>query len=96
MKKISVPDSMVDSLAAFVAEKGVNVEVIAGGMGDVVVAAGEDRRQSDLDTIYAGGWIACATALDLAEKMEIPREKVGEMLDHLDVKIRDCSLGCFK
>ena len=32
----------------------------------------------------------------LAEKMEIPLHKMGKLLDHLNVKVRRCSLGCFQ
>ena len=52
-------------------------------------------RCSDLTTIYAGGSIACATAFELAAKLGISQTKMGKLLDHLDVRVRHCQLGCF-
>lgn len=39
--------------------------------------------------------ISCKVALEIADKNGIPRRQVGELLNSLKIKIRDCQLGCF-
>lgn len=41
------------------------------------------------------GRIACAVALKLAEEMGVPAQEVGKAANALDIKITNCSLGCF-
>ena len=60
-----------------------------------VLASGE-RRQSIDDTLEAGGWITCGHALKLARQLGIPSLQFGALLDLLEIKVRECSLGCFK
>ena len=95
MKRISVENSMADSFSQFLNEKGIDLAVITDESGDLAVVSCDDRRQSDVRAIYTGGWIACATAHAVAKTMGIPLRQMGEILDHLDIKIRQCSLGCF-
>ena len=39
--------------------------------------------------------ISCKVALEIADKNGIPRDEMGELLNKLKIKIRDCQLGCF-
>ena len=56
----------------------------------------QDRKECGIGILYCGGWIACETARTLANKLEIPMTQMGSVLSYLDIKIRKCSLGCFK
>ena len=94
-KQIKVPDSMAEQLREFLAEEKIDLEVI-GRCCDVEVVVCEESLESDLATIYSGGWIACETARDLAKKLAISIRQMGGLLDQLNVKIRKCSLGCFQ
>ena len=96
MKHISIENSMADSFSQFLNEKGIDLAVVTDKSGDLAVVRCDDRRESNVHIIYAGGWIACATAHAIAKKMGISLRQMGEVLNHLDVKIRQCSLGCFK
>ncbi|MEO5355704.1 MAG: hypothetical protein H7844_00185 [Nitrospirae bacterium YQR-1] len=43
----------------------------------------------------ANGKIPCAQARALAQELEIPYKELGEMADRLNIKIKNCELGCF-
>ncbi len=55
----------------------------------------EAGRQSDMDVLYADGWIACETARATADRLDIALPAMGELLELLNVKVRQCGLGCF-
>lgn len=97
--KIGVPASLAGQLGDFLRREDISIEVVAGSQqaeGAVMVFECDDRKESDLNTIYSGGWIACETARALAPRLGISIEEVGKLLNQLNVKIRRCSLGCFK
>jgi len=95
-KRICIEASTAEWLREFFNAEGIDIEVVTDGNHDVAVVQCDDHKESDLDTIYSGGWIACETARALAKKLGIPVRQMGKLLNHLDVKIRRCSLGCFK
>ncbi|MCK4752588.1 MAG: hypothetical protein KAS75_04015 [Planctomycetes bacterium] len=95
-KRIYVEASIKEQLLKFLNVEGIKIEVTANEHRDVTILQCEDRKESDLNTIYSGGWVACETARALAKKLAIPVRQIGKLLDHLDVKIRRCGLGCFK
>ncbi len=92
---VHVQTAAVEQLREFVEAEGIGIEPVTDPACDVTIAPGDKGRCSDLTTIYAGGSIACATAFELAAKLGISQTKMGKLLDHLDVKVRDCQLGCF-
>ena len=98
MTRVYAPPELRERLAGFAAVNGVSVEVVAGDPCNlrVVVSTGPERLESRVDTLEANGWIKCATAWTLAEKHGIPLLSLGALLNELDIKIRHCSLGCFK
>jgi len=96
-KRICVDVSMKEKLRDFIETEKIKLEIVTGEPADVQVlfCAGEERHESSLDTIYSGGWVVCETARGLAGKMGISLNQMGKLLNHLNVKIRRCSLGCF-
>ena len=55
----------------------------------------DDRKDSDGTNIYSGGYIACANAFKAAARSGMDLTTFGEFLNLLDVKLRQCQLGCF-
>ncbi|MHC4636491.1 MAG: hypothetical protein ACYTBP_07170 [Planctomycetota bacterium] len=97
MKKLICVDvSIANLLREFLDSEGIKIEVVTDGHCNVTVVQCEGRKESDLDSIYSGGWITCETARALAKKLGIPVMHMGKLLNHLDVKIRRCGLGCFQ
>ena len=94
--KICVPDSIASSLQKFLEIERIDLEIVSEQQCDIKIIQCNDRRESNLDTIFSGGWVTCEMARSLAKKMEISLGQMGKMLDHLDVKVRRCSLGCFQ
>ena len=84
---------MADGLPELLASQDVIITDSAEE-ATLVIRPGE-RLESDLDSVYAGGWIACAIARAQAERLGISLTCMGELLDLLNVKVRACGLGCF-
>jgi hypothetical protein len=40
--------------------------------------------------------ISCHAACEIADKAGVPRQRVGRLIDDMDIKIHTCQLGCFK
>lgn len=95
MKTISVPESVSVGLKRFVDDNSIPVGIQVEN-GDLTVEdTGTERRESTLDFLYSGGWVTCATARAIAANLEITLSQMGQMLDHLNVKVKKCGLGCF-
>ncbi len=41
------------------------------------------------------GKIACATAFRLAGELSLSTQEMGKLLNELEIKIKQCQLGCF-
>ena len=94
-RRIYADDSLIESLGCIIEAKGIQIDLTKENDSDVRVFISGTRKESDLKTLYSGGWIACRTALSMAKKLEIPRVQMGLILNHLDIKVKNCSLGCF-
>ena len=95
-KRIYVEIPLKDKFMQFINDENIDIEIVSGQPCDLKVIQSKKRIESDLDTLYAGGWIACERARSLAKKINISLGQMGNLLDQLDVKIRKCSLGCFE
>ena len=94
--QIYAETSIAQHLREFINKEKIDLDVVTDKQYEIKVAQCEERKESNLDTIYSGGWIACETARSIAKKINIPLSQMGKLLNHLNVKIRSCSLGCFK
>ena len=92
---LSVPDELRETVGAFIKAEGVSIETVSGGGGGVQVVKSAGRQQSDASTLESGGWITCSTARGVADKLGIDGLVMGKLLDLLNVKVRQCELGCF-
>ena len=94
---LGVPEIMLAALGEFVQAHGILVNVVS--MDDdctVQVVAADERRRCGLRRLYSGGFIACETARGMAAKLGIRTRQMGKLLDFLNIKVRNCGLGCFK
>jgi len=98
MKDILVPDALRTKVTSFLDAHNVSWRVVDAEPCDlcIEVHSNEERRQSGVGSLEAGGWIKCATAWAMAKRHGIPLGTLGELLDELDIKVRHCSLGCFE
>jgi len=94
-KKVQVPDSLSAKVADFVKQESIDWEIVADDDCDIAVESCSERKQSNRDVIYSGGWISCEMARALAPNLDLTLDQMGKLLDVLSVKIRQCSLGCF-
>jgi len=39
--------------------------------------------------------LTCTSARKLAKELDVPVKKIGQVADHLNIKIAGCELGCF-
>ncbi len=87
---------MLTALGEFVQAQGILVNVVS--MDDdctVEVVTADERRRCGLRRLYVGGFIACETARGVAVKLGIRTRQMGKLLDYLNIKVRNCGLGCF-
>lgn len=95
-KRIYVETPLKDQLEKFICNQNIDLETVTDQPGDIKILRCEERKECNLGTIYSGGWIACEMARDIAKKLGISLSQMGNLLNQLNVKIRKCSLGCFK
>jgi len=93
--KLGVPVSVVESVGEFLKSESIPLDAVDGDDCAVRVVKTEERLESNLETLYCGGWIACETARAMAESLRISIPEMGKLLNHLDVKVRQCGLGLF-
>ena len=91
-----MPASAAGQVGQFLRQEQLDWELVSEGDCDVAVVRCTQRQESDLSTLYSGGWITCETARSLAPRLGVSLAQMGRLLDLLDVKVRRCSLGCFR
>ncbi|MFP3868144.1 MAG: hypothetical protein ACLFUU_08275 [Desulfobacteraceae bacterium] len=55
----------------------------------------EEELKGKIRAAAPEGKIACARAFQLAEECGLSRQRLGELLNELEIKIIQCQLGCF-
>ena len=92
---LGVPEALADPLRTFVEAESIPVKVVVGDEATVQVVESEVGQESSVSTLQAGGWIACLTAHQMAERLGVETRQVGKLANHLEIKIKVCELGCF-
>jgi len=93
---LGVPETLRAALSEFVAAEGIRLAVVPTDDDCTVqVVAANERRRCGLRRLYTGGFIACETARSMAVKLGIRTRQMGKLLDFLNIKVRNCGLGCF-
>jgi hypothetical protein len=93
---VRVPESIRSDFSAFLTQENIPLAVTSSDAGDVKIAPAEgERRECEMSILYQGGWIRCETARSAADRLSLKYREFGKVLDFLDIKIRECELGCF-
>jgi hypothetical protein len=93
---LDAPESMVQSINDFSKTERLPFAATAGEAGGLKVVASQAGRESTPTELHAGGSITCGLARDLAGRLGVKTREIGKLLNHLDIKIRACELGCFE
>ena len=54
-----------------------------------------DKLECGDSKLYVNGYMTCPSALEAAERLGVDRATFGKLLNLLDIKLRQCQLGCF-
>ena len=93
--RLRAPEEMLESIRRLVESEEIPIQVVSQGECALRVIRSEGRAESDLNTLQSGGWIKCEVARAVAGKLNTSTQKTGKLLDVLDIKVRECGLGCF-
>jgi len=93
---IGIPEKNRDSVAALLAAASVDHVIVSPGEGELNVLDAAKGETSDSDNLMAGGRIDCRVAWAMSKKHGIPLSVLGELINLLDIRIRNCALGCFR
>ena len=93
--RIHAERAVAEGLIAFLESEGIAVSVVNDSECWLNVVDSAERRKCDTSTLYPGGWISCGVAREMAPRLAITNAEMGKILYHLDIKIRECGLGCF-
>ena len=95
-KKVKVTNSVSATVADYIRQESVDWQIVDNGDSDIVIESSTERKECIKNIIYSNGWMSCEEARSLAPKLNLTLGQMGRLLDILSVKIRHCSLGCFK
>ena len=98
--RMYVCEELRNDVERFVCENDVPVELTcdsqSAGMSIVSPTSKNEKKICDTKTLYAGGWIKCPTAWEIARLHGLDLMQFGSLLDMLNIRIRQCALGCFE
>jgi hypothetical protein len=93
---ITAPESLQSRLKSFIENEHIELKFAIAEPADLTVCMATERLESTCRVFICGGWIDCEVARGAAERLGLPKRDLGRLLDFLDVKVRNCALGCFK
>ncbi len=98
--KLYVSDELKDDVGRFVSDNSFPVELIddrAAADFAILSPDGDDsKKMCDAKTWHAGGWIKCPTVWAMGKQHGLELMQTGSLLDMLNIRIRQCALGCFE
>lgn len=92
---IAVDGALLEKFSIFLDSEKIALEIVHPDIAGISIVSADGRLESGAEKIFAGGWVKCETARSLADKLGISRREMGKILDFLNVKVRECELGCF-
>jgi hypothetical protein len=92
---INVPEEIKEDFTKFLNKEKIPLAVASGASADILIVQEAERKECSTSVLYPGGWISCDVALEMADKLTLKRSDIGKIINHLNIKIRNCSLGCF-
>ncbi|MFH1754244.1 MAG: hypothetical protein ABIA59_00945 [Candidatus Latescibacterota bacterium] len=93
--KINGPDEMKETLNEFLGAENIDLTLSTGKSGAVTIIPGKEKKECTASELYPDGWITCARALEMASALAIANGAFGKILNKIDIKVRNCELGCF-
>lgn len=90
-----VPTELRARVQDFIGAHGLDLQLAGSGPCAVEVVAAGEKRECTPEILFRGGWIPCRTAFAAAGRLGIPLDRMGGLLNALEVKVRACQLGCF-
>ncbi len=94
-QRIGVAPDLEPQVRAFLEEEKADLETAPPGEGVLQVERGEPKQECGPSTLFAGGRIPCALALETARRLGVTPALMGRFLNLLEIKIHHCQLGCF-
>jgi hypothetical protein len=98
--RVYVSEELRPDIERFVRETKIHMELVddlqSSDLGILVSVDKNDKKMCDTKTLHSGGWIKCPTAWAIAKKHGLDLMQLGSLLDMLDIRIRQCALGCFE
>lgn len=92
---LGVPPARRAMIEEFLQREALAWTMVEPPAGDLCIAEAEPKMECDSRTLHPGGRITCAVALSMAKACAVPGKTIGRLLDLLEIKVRDCQLGCF-
>ena len=93
---IGVSEKHRASLQEFVDAEGLPWTLVDAAGGKLNLIEVDQPAECDLERLFPGGRIACSIALEMAEVYHVPAGSIGRLMNLLQIKVRDCRLGCFR
>ena len=93
---LGVPEGLLEPVSDFLSTQGIRLDLVEADDCTVQVAEANERTRCGRRRLCVGGFSACETARGMAAKLGIRVRQMGKLLDFLGIKVRSCSLGCFK
>ena len=90
--RLNVDPLLRGKLKVYLEEAGL--DILLDEVDGLTVKPG-NKENCTADTLYQQGRITCKLALELASEYQISPVYLGKLLNHLQIKIKSCSLGCF-
>jgi hypothetical protein len=93
--RIGVPPARRAAIEEFLQAERLAWTIVDPPGGDLAIVEAAAKAECATGTLHPGGRIPCAVALALAESCGVPGKTIGRLLNLLEIKVRDCQLGCF-
>jgi len=92
---LNVQSELAETVKDLIEKESIPLTIVDDGAADLRIVVGQEGAESTLEVLQGGGWIACATARELARKLNTEIVAAGRLLNGLEIKIKACELGCF-
>ena len=92
---LGVPPARRAVIEEFLQHEALDWSIVDLPGGDLCIIEAAPKTECSGLTLHPGGRIPCAVALAIAESCGVPGKTVGRLLNLLEIKVRDCQLGCF-
>ncbi len=93
--RLVAPEPWRAALEEYARREKLSLEIAAEGEGAVRVLPPEERRACGPEALVVKGRIPCGVARAMAGRLGIPMNRMAGLLNLLEIKVRECELGCF-